>query len=809
MKNNRKFRPWILILAVALMAGLAISAWAVTVLGDVNGDGEITAFDAQMVAEATAGKRELTAEQKLHAGALTVKQIINHILGIEQIPDEPETPAVQVGDAFKSSQLAPVTANGENGMTLYYTSNGTDLTAFAGFDPNNHNGRWYYYVENAGVLAFVDPFVNPADNYGWIGSSGAAYVVIGYEMPATGTVTLTNWLARHTAFDTQILISQGTVGNVVGGFDVVAGHEGGMINNMSLNVTEGETVYISYKTINGPATADTCYLGFQTSYTYTAVGAVEEEEIVVNKGDVFRFADLSTTVNGEKGLTFYYGANATDRTAFSTYDPNNNNGRWYYYDGSAVQAFVDPFANAADNFGLVGTSATQMVTMGYKLPATGTINLYTWGYNYVGAGYTVKVALGSTNNVVGTYQIGVTAPDACANYAMDVTAGQMLYLIYQPVGPANGDYCGYINQITYTKVPVVVNAGDTFEVAQLATAGVNGDNGMTLYHCDGTNLTAYDAYDPNNNGGRWYHVANGAVETFIDPTANVADNYGLVGSSANEYVVVGLEMPASGQIQLDTWIALHTASPYRVLISKGAPENVVAGRDVSGVTDTISYEHDVINVDAGEMIYVSYKPLAEGATSGSSYAGYKIGYTYLSVGQVDDEQPVSVGTVFKSAELAGTNNGDNGFTMYYTADGAGLTPYSLYDEAAGNWYEVTNDAVSLVNPKANPADNYGVGQTTPSSYVVLAYKIPATGTVDAFTWTANQNGAGYQVSLALGSLNNVVQTYTATELGVPAYNTYSLNVVAGQTVYLIYKPMSAAAGDWFGYINQITYTSVG
>lgn len=632
MKNNRKFRPWILILALTLMAGLALSAWAVTELGDVNGDGKITAFDAQMVAEAEAGIRELTPEQKLNAGALTVRQIINHILGIEQIPTEPETPAVQVGDTFKSSELAPINANGENGMTLYYTSNGTELTAFAGYDPNNNGGRWYY-ITDAGLLAFVDPCVVPANNYGWIGSSASAYVVIGYEMPATGTIELYNWLARHTAFDTQVLISQGTVGNIVGGFDVVAGHENGMTNSMSLNVTEGETVYISYKTVNGPATADTCYLGYQTTYTYTALGAVEEEKIVVNKGDVFRFADLATTVNGANGLTFYYGANASELNAFDGYDPNNNNGRWYYYDGTAVQAFVDPFANVTDNFGLVGTSATQMVTMGYKIPATGTIDLYSWAYNYVGAGYDIKVALGSTNNVVDSYQISSAAPNTCVTYTIDVTAGQTLYLIYQPISPAAGDYCGYINQITYTKLPIVVNAGDSFEAAQLATAGVNGENGMTLYYCDGTNLTAYDAYDPNGNtGGRWYHVVNGAVETFVDPAVNVTDNYGLVGSSANEYVVVGLEMPASGQIQLDTWIALHTASPYQVEISKGDLSNVVNSREVSGVADTISYEHEVIDVQAGDMIYISYKPLAEGATSGACYAGYKIGYSYISVG---------------------------------------------------------------------------------------------------------------------------------------------------------------------------------
>ena len=64
MKNNRKFRPWILILAVALMAGLAISAWAVTVLGDVMGAERTTIADSIAPSEDVAsviGGRQLSS----------------------------------------------------------------------------------------------------------------------------------------------------------------------------------------------------------------------------------------------------------------------------------------------------------------------------------------------------------------------------------------------------------------------------------------------------------------------------------------------------------------------------------------------------------------------------------------------------------------------------------------------------------------------------------------------------------------------------------------------------------------------------
>lgn len=47
---------------------------------DLNGDGKVSAFDAQMLAEANADLRTLTAEQWAGIGALTPKDIVDYIL---------------------------------------------------------------------------------------------------------------------------------------------------------------------------------------------------------------------------------------------------------------------------------------------------------------------------------------------------------------------------------------------------------------------------------------------------------------------------------------------------------------------------------------------------------------------------------------------------------------------------------------------------------------------------------------------------------------------------------------------------------
>ena len=48
---------------------------------DLNVDGKVTAFDAQLLAEADAGLRELTEEQRIALDSLQVSDIVDYILG--------------------------------------------------------------------------------------------------------------------------------------------------------------------------------------------------------------------------------------------------------------------------------------------------------------------------------------------------------------------------------------------------------------------------------------------------------------------------------------------------------------------------------------------------------------------------------------------------------------------------------------------------------------------------------------------------------------------------------------------------------
>lgn len=80
---NRKTirRVWLLITALILTAGVALTALADAGGGDISGDGEVTAFDAQLLAEAHSGRRALTADQQAAAESWTAEKILDVVLG--------------------------------------------------------------------------------------------------------------------------------------------------------------------------------------------------------------------------------------------------------------------------------------------------------------------------------------------------------------------------------------------------------------------------------------------------------------------------------------------------------------------------------------------------------------------------------------------------------------------------------------------------------------------------------------------------------------------------------------------------------
>ena len=76
----------VVLLAVVLVLGTGLGAFAAVRLGDVDGDGRITAFDAQLIAEYRAGKRNLNDEQKEAAGDLSVENVIDTVLTQDKEP---------------------------------------------------------------------------------------------------------------------------------------------------------------------------------------------------------------------------------------------------------------------------------------------------------------------------------------------------------------------------------------------------------------------------------------------------------------------------------------------------------------------------------------------------------------------------------------------------------------------------------------------------------------------------------------------------------------------------------------------------
>lgn len=85
MKNRKLIRLLALILVLAITAGSLLSAGAANYVSDVNGDGKITVFDAQMIAESNAGKRTLSDTQKAAANGISIQDIMNYVLGDNKI----------------------------------------------------------------------------------------------------------------------------------------------------------------------------------------------------------------------------------------------------------------------------------------------------------------------------------------------------------------------------------------------------------------------------------------------------------------------------------------------------------------------------------------------------------------------------------------------------------------------------------------------------------------------------------------------------------------------------------------------------
>lgn len=1171
MKKKKLRNLFIILLAWLLALGAGLSALAAGVPGDLDGDGKVTAFDAQLLAEANAEQRQLDSQQQQSAKGLSVRKILDVLFGKEQLP------AVQVGDTFLSTQLAPAGNNGEKGMTYYYTSDGKNLTAFSGFAPETHEGRWYYSQDNV-LLSFVDPFVNPQDNYGWIGMSEKAYVAVGYKMPEAGQISMYNWLALHTGHDCRILIAQGTPENIVDVCDVTGAAETVKEFNTVLTVEKDQMVYVLYKPLETTAAADNCYVGYKTQYTYLSVGKTQAGTTQTGQQIQNGINNAVTTLSEGAGLAplamdVTLKPIGTRQQVYTYAHYENGVATFTYTDGETSVDYVIDTAWDKVQRGMVevqtrrnGGQLTQAVTnagTGYRTKlnkvlspvefadkaqvtltpsfdaATGHLILdYTevyqsvttqkrydicldqkslvvnvtsadqnalGGYADFRAGSAAGLVSPAIDNSVYVEEVSVTVVDSSwflsayldkaktfatlventpACYSTGTDHGMIAHYERNSKGQTNplhevfyvtasdsfldcvyltngqkSQYRDVLNDLviydnwqfnnSYTQrkeyyVNLAEQYGlkdvllvehrwqrDTLDISNPAHYPASTEWGTAEQFADyidtvkdkGWTLALHEDYwfmQPSSTNQYW-SVANvkdmiaqnadgslrygwqttsyanksdmmavyaqqesPKIENAYDPGASFLDvNGGVDPSLMNQVTLNGNSATSRTLAQVVADNAALFCQQRQIyggpVISEGAQGERSFGSAYAGYLDSgsreitdchdcrimpdyeltyirplmanqgmgplarfqldqasdtydfdkynatcIAYGHagfigdvhyslplqqeqmintyymfraiqsqyldssvtveairyydtagNAMGLDAavkggydftkarlyirysnGLEIYLNFSDTNWNVTlNGHSYMLDKNGYcaenpsldfvqysclrsgvrvdyvscreyTYANPrGSVMDFGGGLVGNLMmvrsenvtingsntfqtspiKFTALANGSNGEKGLTFYYTEDGKTLYPYRSYDASQGRWYDNTANQLNFVDPRENLTDNYGLGQTSASRYVVMEYTAASTGTVELYVWTANQNGAGYQVSVALDEPDNVIGSYQAVTPGTAVLERFVTSVYEGQRIYFIYKPLAPANGDWFGYITSVTY----
>lgn len=177
MKNRKWLRPLVLVLAVLLPAGTALSVGAARYMGDISGDGKITAFDAQLLAENNAGNRTLSDAQKNTAGSMTLEDIMDYIFGNTNV-DVGDMNADGVYEIYTAEGLRHMAANpaGSYILTADLDLEGASWTPVQNFTGSlNGNG---HTISNFTVSQSVaDTRSDTLYNLGFFGDTGTSAVI--------------------------------------------------------------------------------------------------------------------------------------------------------------------------------------------------------------------------------------------------------------------------------------------------------------------------------------------------------------------------------------------------------------------------------------------------------------------------------------------------------------------------------------------------------------------------------------------------------------------------------------------------------
>jgi len=163
MKNRKLVRLGLVVLAVVLIATTVLAAGAARFIGDINNDGKISVFDAQMLVEQSAGLRTFTAEQRAGAGNSTVDSVLEQIWGLTtSLADSDGDGAYELSTA---GDLYYMTRNPSLSYELTCSINleGTEWTPVKNFTGSlNGNG---YSISNCVINESVDDIAKTGENY--------------------------------------------------------------------------------------------------------------------------------------------------------------------------------------------------------------------------------------------------------------------------------------------------------------------------------------------------------------------------------------------------------------------------------------------------------------------------------------------------------------------------------------------------------------------------------------------------------------------------------------------------------------------
>ena len=182
---------------VLLLMYLSVNVFGAGLVGDVNGDGKVTVFDAQLLLEHDLGLRALMEEQQAAAADLTAEDIVEQILYGNNLVAPEKIPATMTKQNYRGLNYWLYTPEdpAENMPLVVYlhggSGKGDDLELITGVD------GFPQYLRDGRIVceAYVIIPQCPSDQKGWKTMTNSVETLIDYTCTAyrldSGKVSLT------------------------------------------------------------------------------------------------------------------------------------------------------------------------------------------------------------------------------------------------------------------------------------------------------------------------------------------------------------------------------------------------------------------------------------------------------------------------------------------------------------------------------------------------------------------------------------------------------------------------------------------